>query len=110
MPVPSNPLRKAAFAAVLISAHQPKSYDELIYALRVYQEKLQQDAAFLKANADLTNQDKAVRAKAQATVTAFIKGIQTKAGSAKRAVSTYLSFSDRLFRITSHSREQVHCL
>lgn len=69
-----------------------ESWAEYMYALRSYQAKLQQDAAFLQANVDATGQDANAAKKARTVIAAFIKSIPTKSEKAKSGVSTSFSF------------------
>lgn len=68
-----------------------ESWAEYMYALRSYQAKLQQDAAFLQANADAVGQDANAAKKARTAIAAFIKSIPTKSEKAKNGVSTSFS-------------------
>lgn len=64
-----------------------ESWAEYMYALRSYQAKLQQDAAFLQANADAVGQDANAAKKARTAIAAFIKSIPTKSEKAKNGVT-----------------------
>lgn len=89
MKVPASGVKREVLAGVVRSTAE--SWSEYQYALRAYQSKLQQDAAFYELHANLANKDAAKAQAARSAVISFIQSIPTKSELAKKGVRTYFS-------------------
>lgn len=88
MKVPAKGLQRDVLGGVALTSLQ--SWSEFLYALRMYQSKLQQDEAFYKLHTvDLHSKDPKVVKAAATAVFNYIKSIQTGASTAKQALCTY---------------------